>query len=163
MLADLAASNILTSVCLNNLIPIFNHFFTEHHQRFQAFFCFLPNTLPAPCECHSYSATGLGDLHREFPGAFNIVESLSGSGSQGPLTPASDSPIPIPPQFVETNETRYFSLSSDSSSSSLSSDLQAIIKGQEGANEVVDGDSGVGSEVRARIGEDGVREGGIGA
>src|SRR5258708_6422092 len=163
MLADLATSNILISVRLNNFIHIFDHFFTEHHQRFQAFFRFLPNTLPAPCECHSFSATGLGNLRREFPGAFNIVESLSGSGSRGPLTPASDSPIPIPPWFVETAETRYFSLSSDSSSSSLSSDLQAIVEGQECANEVVDGDSGVGSEVRAQIGEGGVRESGIGA
>src|SRR5258708_31506017 len=163
MLADLATSNILTSVHLNNLIHIFEHFFTEHHQCLQAFFHFLPNMLPAPCECHSHSATGLGDLRREFPGAFHIFESLSGSGSRGPLTPASDSPLPIPPRFVETAETRYFSLSSDSSSSSLSADLQAIVEGQEGANEVVDGDSGVGSEVWARVGEDGIGEGGIGA
>src|SRR5258708_26790710 len=162
MLANLAASNILTSVRLNNFIHIFDHFFTEHHQRFQAFFRFLPNTLPAPCKCHSFSATGLGDLRREFPGAFNIFESPSGSGSQGPLTPASDSPISIPPRFIETAETRYFSLSSDSSSSSLSSNFQAIVDDQEGANEVVDGDSGVGIEVRARVGEDGVGEGGIG-
>src|SRR5258708_33601353 len=116
MLADLATSNILTSVHLNNFIHIFEHFFTEHHQRFQAFFRFLPNTLPAPCECHSHSATGLGDLRQEFPGAFNFFESPSGSGSPAPLTPASDSPIPVPPRFVEAAETRYFSLSSDSSS-----------------------------------------------
>src|SRR5258708_28360786 len=161
MLANLAASNILTSVRLNNFIHIFDHFFTEHHQRFQAFFRFLPNTLPAPCECYSHSATGLGDLHREFPGAFNIFDSPSGSGSWGPLTPASDSPLPIPPRFVETTETMYFSLSSYSSSSSLSSNLQAVVEGQEGANEVVDGDSGVGSEVRARVGESGVGEGSI--
>src|SRR5258708_9478120 len=163
MLADLAASNILTSVRLNNFIHIFEHFFTEHHQRFQAFFRFLPNTLTAPCECHLHSATGLGDLHREFPGAFNIFESPSGSGSRGPLTPASDSPLPIPPRFVETTETRDFSLSSHSSSTSLSPDLQAVIEGQEGANEIVDGDSGVGTQVRARICEGRVGEGCIGA
>src|SRR5258708_11002020 len=162
MLANLTASNILMSVRLNNLIHIFEHFFTEHHQHFQAFFRFLPNMLPAPCECHSHSATGLGDLRREFPGAFNIFESPSGSGSRGPLTPTSDSPLPIPPRFIETAETRYFSLSSDSSSSSLSADLQAIVEGQEGANEVIDGDSGVGIEVWAQIGEGGVGEGGIG-
>src|SRR5258708_6709630 len=163
MLADLASSNILTSVRLNNFIHIFEHFFTEHHQRFQAFFRFLPNMLPAPCECHSHSATGLGDLRREFPGAFNIFESPSGSGLRGPLTPASDSPLPIPPRFIETAETRYFSLSSESSSSSLSSNVQAIVEGQESANEVIDRDSGVGVEVRARVGEDGVGEGSIGA
>src|SRR5258708_25297548 len=163
MLADLAASNILTSVRLNNLIHIFEHFFTEHHQHFQAFFRFLPNTLPAPCECHSHSATGLGDLRREFPGAFTVFDSPSGTGSRGPLTPDSDSPLPIPPRFVETDETRYFSVSDGSSSSSGSSNLQAFVEGQEGANAVTDGDTGVGFEVRARVGEDGVGEGGIGA
>src|SRR5258708_10097540 len=111
MLADLAASNILTSVRLNNFIHLFEHFFVEHHQCFQAFFRFLPNTLPAPCEGHSHSATGLGDLRREFPGAFNVFDSPSGSGSRGPPTPASDCPLSIPPPVVESAETRSLALS----------------------------------------------------
>src|SRR5258708_2270590 len=108
MLADLAASNILTSVRLNNFIHIFDHFFTEHYQCFQAHFRFPSTILQVPCECYLHLATGLGDLCREFPGAFSLFESLSGSGSRGPPTPASDSPIPIPPRFIETAETRYF-------------------------------------------------------
>src|SRR5258708_39124279 len=106
MLADLAASNILTSVLLNNLIHIFNHFFSEHYQQFQAYFRFSPAVLQVPCECYLHSATGLGDLRREFPGAFQIFSSPLGPGSRGPPTPASDSPIPVPPRFVKPEETR---------------------------------------------------------
>src|SRR5258708_2929420 len=149
MLADLAASNILTSVRLNTLIHIFEHFFSEHYQRFQSYFQFSPNNLQPPCKCYIHSATGLGDLRREFPGAFRVFSSSSGSGSWDPLTPASDSPIPVPPRFVETAETRYFSVSNGSSPNLLSPNLSALVEGQVGENEVVNGDSGVGVEVRA--------------
>src|SRR5258708_653471 len=114
MMADLATSNILTLVRLNTLNHIFEHFFSEHYQCFQSYFRFSPDHLQPPCKCYIHSATGLGDLHREFPGAFRVFNSPSGSGLQDPITPTSDSPIPVPPRFVEGPETRYFSLSDSS-------------------------------------------------